>query len=167
MPIIRHATPGDLPALVSLESACFPPAEAATREALSARLAAYPNHFWLLFSDSVCGEGATLVSFVDGFCTDCTDLEDWMYEEATGHDESGRWQMIFGVNTHPAYRRRGFAGALLRTAIEEARTDGRAGLVLTCKQALIPWYASFGFACEGLSASVHGAVSWYQMRLTF
>ena len=45
MPIIRHATPGDLPALVSLESACFPPAEAATREALSARLAAYPNHF--------------------------------------------------------------------------------------------------------------------------
>ncbi|MGN1445534.1 MAG: GNAT family N-acetyltransferase, partial [Eubacteriales bacterium] len=98
MPIIRHAMPGDLPALVSLESACFPPAEAATREALSARLAAYPNHFWLLFPDAVCGGEAPLVSFVDGFCTDYADLEDWMYEDATGHEESGRWQMIFGVN---------------------------------------------------------------------
>ena len=74
MPIIRHAMPGDLPALIRLESACFPPAEAATKEALSARLAAYPNHFWLLFPDSSYGGEATLVSFVDGFCTDCADL---------------------------------------------------------------------------------------------
>ena len=41
------------------------------------------------------------------------------------------------------------------------------GLVLTCKDKLIHYYAKFGFVNEGVSASVHGNVTWYQMRLTF
>lgn len=52
-------------------------------------------------------------------------------------------------------------------AIEDARTQRRKGLVLTCKEALIHYYASFGFENEGISESVHGNVTWYQMRLTF
>lgn len=40
-------------------------------------------------------------------------------------------------------------------------------MVLTCKDALIPYYAKFGFVNEGVSASVHGNVTWNQMRLTF
>ena len=44
-----------------------------------------------------------LVAFVDGFVTNEPDLTDEMYEKASMHDESGAWQMIFGVNTIPAY----------------------------------------------------------------
>lgn len=44
---------------------------------------------------------------------------------------------------------------------------GRAGVVLTCKERLIPYYERFGFRNEGLSASTHGGETWYQMRLTF
>ena len=29
------------------------------------------------------------------------------------------------------------------------------------------YYAKFGFVSEGVSASTHGGVVWYQMRLTF
>ena len=75
--------------------------------------------------------------------------------------------MIFGVNTIPAYRRRGCAAQLLNRAIEDARAQGRKGLVLTCKDKLVHYYAKFGFVSEGISNSAHGGVVWYQMRLTF
>lgn len=52
-----------------------------------------------------------LIAFVDGMVTDMADLTDEMYEHAALHKEDGTWQMIFGVNTIPEYRRHGYAGA--------------------------------------------------------
>ena len=159
--ILRTATAHDLDALAAVEAACFPAAEAATREELAERLRTYGDHFWLLF------DGETLVSFVDGMVTDLPDLTDEMYADTSFHDENGAWQMIFGVNTLPAYRKQGFAGRLLERAIADAKAQGRKGLVLTCKDRLVHYYAKFGFVNEGVSESVHGGVTWYQMRLTF
>ncbi len=157
---IRAATLADLDAVAAVEALCFPAAEAATREEFAARIAHYGAHFWLLF------ENETLVSFVDGFVTDVADLTDEMYADATMHDENGAWQMIFGVNTVPACRRRGYAGMLLRRAIADARAQGRRGLVLTCKDARVDYYATFGFVDEGITPnSTHGGVVWHQMRL--
>ena len=61
--------------------------------------------------------------------------------------------------------RQGYAGQLLQQAIADARAQGRKGLVLTCKEALVHYYAKFGFVNEGVSGSTHGGVVWYQMRL--
>lgn len=158
---IRNAALKDLPAIAAVEAECFPAAEAATAEEFAGRLAHYANHFWLLFED---GE---LAAFVDGFCTDTPDLTDEMYADAALHDEAGAWQMIFGVNTLPRCRRRGYAEMLLRRAIADARVQGRKGLVLTCKEKLVHYYAKLGFVSEGVSGSTHGNVTWYQMRLTF
>jgi predicted GNAT family acetyltransferase len=83
------------------------------------------------------------------------------------HDEQGEWQMIFGVNTIPSYRCRGLAEMVLRRVIDDARAQGRKGLVLTCKDRLVHYYAKLGFVSEGISGSEHGGVVWYQMRLTF
>mgnify|MGYP002699323439 FL=1 len=108
------------------------------------------------------------MAFVDGFCTDTPDLTDEMYADAALHDENGAWQMIFGVNTLPTYRKYGYAGKLIRRAIEDAKQQGRKGLVLTCKDKLVPYYAKFGFQDEGVTdKSTHGNVVWHQMRLTF
>ena len=142
---IRNATMDDLQAIAAVEAACFPAAEAATAEEFAERLAHYADHFWLLF------EQGELVAFVDGAL----------------HDENGAWQMIFGVNTLPRCRCRGYAGLLLQRAIADARAQGRKGLVLTCKEKLLHYYAKFGFVNEGVSASTHGGVVWYQMRLRF
>lgn len=158
---IRHALPDDAPALAAIEAACFPPAEAASAAAIAARVAAYPTHFWLM------EDGGRIVSFVNGMVTDAPDLTDNMYENTGLHTETGRWQMIFGVNTLPDCRRQGCAAQLLARAIADARAQGRAGLVLTCKDALVHYYAKFGFADEGVSVSTHGGVVWRQMRLTF
>ena len=160
--IIRTANMEDLDAVASVEALCFPPAEAATKEAFAQRLQYYADHFWLIF------DGDRLVSFVDGFVTDQEDLEDEMYERASMHNENGAWQMIFGVNTIPDCRRKGYAGLLIQRAIDDARKQGRKGLVLTCKPKLVSYYGRFGFVDEGVSEkSVHGNAVWHQMRLTF
>ena len=159
--LIRTATLSDLDAIARVESECFPVQEAATREQFAGRLAHFAAHFWLMFDDE------KLVSFVDGMVSSSSDLSDDMYAHPELHDESGAWQMIFGVNTLPEYRRKGYAGQLIERAIEDSRAQGRKGLVLTCKAEKVHWYAKFGFVNEGVSESVHGGAVWYQMRLKF
>lgn len=159
--LIRTATIEDLDAVTTVEAECFPPSEAATRADFEHRLSHYGDHFWLMFDES------KLIAFVDGMVTDAADLTDEMYERAELHKESGAWQMIFGVNTIPEYRKHGYAGDLIKRAISDAKAQGRKGLVLTCKDKLIHYYAKFGFENEGVSESAHGDVVWNQMRLTF
>lgn len=158
---IRTATIEDLESISNVELQCFPIEEAATTKEIEERLRHYKNHFWLMFDDN------KLIAFVDGFVTDEPNLTDEMYEKADMHNENGSWQMIFGVNTIPEYRKNGYAGQLINKAIEDAREQGRKGLVLTCKEHLINYYSKFGFKNEGISNSTHGGAVWYQMRLTF
>ena len=159
--LIRHATIDDLCEITAIEAECFPEAEAAKTEDFKARLDVYPEHFWVLC------KGDKMIGFVNGMTTDEMDLTDAMYEQANMHNEEGAWQMIFGVNTLPEYRRQGYAEKILRQVICDAKEQKRKGLVLTCKDKLIHYYAKFGFVNEGISESVHGNVIWYQMRLTF
>ena len=159
---IRYATMADLDDIASVESECFPVLEAATKEEFEQRIKYYGNHFWLMFDND------KLIAFVDGFVTDEADLTDEMYENASMHDENGAWQMIFGVNTLPDYRRCGCAKELIKKAILDARKQNRKGLVLTCKESLVPYYSKFGFVDEGITdKSTHGNVLWHQMRLDF
>lgn len=158
---IRTATKDDIDIITAIEAECFPPAEAAPRSQFEDRLNHYANHFWLMF------DGDRLVSLVDGFVTDEEILTDEMFTDASLHNENGAWQMLFGVQTVPEYRNRGCAGELIKRAIADARAQGRKGLVLTCKERLIHYYARFGFVNEGLSPSEHGGAEWYQMRIRF
>lgn len=159
---IRYATMSDLDDIASVESECFPVLEAATKEEFEQRIKYYGNHFWLMFDEG------KLIAFVDGFVTDEANLTDEMYENASMHNENGAWQMIFGVNTLPEYRRCGYAKELIKKAILDARKQNRKGLVLTCKESLVPYYSKFGFVDEGITdKSTHGNVLWHQMRLDF
>lgn len=157
---IRHAGINDLERITELEQVCFPPEEAASAASFRERLKMYPNHFWILETDGTC------ISIINGMVTDAPDLTDDMYHNAAMHDENGKWQMIFGVETHPDYQRKGYAAILMNQVIEDAVSNHRAGLVLTCKEKLISYYEKFGFVNEGISGSQHGDAVWYQMRKT-
>ena len=158
---IRMATMEDLDEIAFVESECFPFEEAATKEKFAERIKEYGTHFWLMCEEE------KVIAFVDGMVTDEKNLTDEMYENASMHQEDGAWQMIFGVNTLPAYRNHSYAGELLKRAIADAKDQGRKGLVLTCKDRLVHYYAKFGFENEGVSESVHGNIVWNQMRLKF
>lgn len=158
---IRLATMEDLNAITEVEALCFPQAEAATKESFRKRLEVFPNHFWLLVNEE------RIVSIVNGMSTNLEKLQDEMFEDATMHDENGAWQMIFGVETIPEYRRQGCIERLMKHVISEVHSQGRKGLVLTCKADLVPYYEKLGFVNEGESESTHGGAVWFDMRLTF
>lgn len=159
--MIRKGTIEDAEILSKVEATCFLPNEAATSKEIQERLNVYANHFLLLFEED------RLISFIDGYCTNQRDLTDEMYSDTSMHDEDGDWQMIFGLNTLPSYQRQGYAAKIMNVMINMARQEKRKGLVLTCKDRLVPYYSKFGFKNEGVSSSVHGGVVWYQMRLEF
>lgn len=160
--IIRTADINDLKDIAAVEAECFPKAEAATAEDFADRLKYYANHFLLMY------DGEKLAAFIDGFVTDEPNLTDEMYARANMHNENGAWQMIFGVNTVPEYRRQGLAGRLISETVKIAKKEGRHGLMLTCKDELVPYYTKFGCINKGITdKSVHGNVKWNQMRLSF
>ena len=159
---IRNGRISDVDELTAIEAECFPAAEAAERKSFEDRLKHYADHFWILEDDN-----GKIISFVNGMVTDEEHLTDKMYENASMHNENGAWQMIFGVNTLPEYSKKGYAEAVLRRVIDDAKKHGRKGLVLTCKEKLIHFYGKLGFVDEGVSDSKHGGVVWHEMRLTF
>lgn len=156
---IRNATLKDLDEINRLEQAAFPVEEAATKEALKQRLETFPNHFWLLERDG------KLVSMVNGMVTDSETLADDMYRHAELHDENGKYQMMFGVETDPDFWHRGYASILMKEAIKDCREDSRKGIILTCKEEHIPFYEKLGFVNKGVADSTHAGKTWYLMEL--
>lgn len=160
--MIRKASMADLEAVAYMELCCFPEAEAATIESFEKRIAVFGDCFWLLEN-----EEGTLIGMINGMATDEPMLRDEMFENAALHNPNGEWQMIFGVETIPEYRHKGCASMIMKRVIEDCKEVGRKGIVLTCKDQLVPYYERFGFINEGKSASVHGGAVWYDMRLCF
>lgn len=158
---IRIATMDDLDQIAALEAVCFPPAEAASKKQFRERLSVFGDHFWLLFVDG------QLASCINGMVTDRETICDEMFADAGMHDEGGKWQSLFGVMTHPSYQRQGYAAKLMEHVIAESRKQGRKGVILTCKDRLIHYYAKFGYENQGVSGSEHGGAVWYDMTLTF
>jgi len=158
---IRLATMQDLDEITAVEAVCFPPAEAADREAFRKRLEIFPNHFWVMEMDG------KIISVINGMVTNIPVLTDEMFADASMHKEDGKWQMIFGVETLPEYRNSGYIRELMNRVIEDTRKAGRKGLMLTCKEELIPFYEKFGYVNEGVSMSKHGGAVWYDMRICF
>lgn len=158
---IRQATMDDLDTLTAIEAASFPPEEKATRESFAARLAVFSDCFLL-----ACDDGRP-VALIDGMVTDRRTIADEMFEDAALHNPDGAWQSIFGFCALPEARGRGFAPALMKAFIEKARGEGRKGVILTCKEKLIDYYAGYGFCLKGVSQSEHGGAVWYDMEIVF
>lgn len=158
---IRKATIADLDLLTKIEKTCFPESEAASKKCIKERLLIYPDCFWLLEDNN------KVVSFINGMITNQKNINDIMFDNAKLHNPDGKYQAIFGVNTLPDYRNRGLAGLLMNEVINETYKQGRKGCILTCKDTLIPFYMKFGYKSNGLSKSVHGGATWYDMILEF
>ena len=159
--IIRPVEKTDLDAVTAVEAICFPAAEAATRESFEQRIAAFPECFFVAEYEG------NIIGFINGCVTDERTIRDEMFEDSSLHNPNGCYQSIFGLDVIPEYQRQGIAAELMNHLIEDARIKGRKGLILTCKDRLIHYYAKFGYKNLGVSASVHGGAVWYDMLLEF
>ena len=104
---------------------------------------------------------------INGCVTDDETISDILFEYSSRHNPHGRYQSIFGLDVLPGWQHKGIATILMTYLIHKAMDSGREGLILTCKERLIPFYESFGYQNLGVSASTHGGAVWYDMLLAF
>lgn len=159
--LIRAVRPEDLAQVADVEKRCFPEAEAASLESFRQRIQAFPESFL------VAEEKERIIGFINGCVTDQRTIRDEMFSDVSCHQPKGKYQAIFGLDVIPEHRRRGVAASLMEQLISEAREKGRKGLILTCKERLIPYYERLGYRNLGVSRSVHGGAVWYDMILEF
>ena len=77
---IRTAVPADLDAVVQVEAACFPAAEAADRKSLKERLDVFPQSFL------VAEDGNRIIGFINGAVTNERTIGDEMFEDTSLHE---------------------------------------------------------------------------------
>lgn len=159
---IRPARAEELEQISAVEAECFPAAEAASRDDFAHRLETCSESFFVAVTKK--GE---IIGFVNGCCSDDSHLADELYHDSSLHNPQGGYQMIFGLNVRPAYRRQGIGEALMRHMIESAKIRGKKAVVLTCKEHMVTFYSRLGYRFFGLSDSNHGGASWYLMRYEF
>lgn len=159
---IRFAKQEEGEILAKIEACCFPPAEAASREAVLERLAAFPENF--LVAET---EEGKIAGFINGGTTDQPYLPDEFYHDVRLHKKDGAYQTVFGLDVLPEYRRQGIAEKLIDRLVALSEERGKTGVILTCKEHLIHYYERRGFVKYGVADSEHGGATWYDMRLIF
>lgn len=158
---IRMAEPRDLDELAHVERVCFPAVEAASKASLKERTAVFPESFFVAEAEG------KIIGFINGCATDECRIRDEMFENSGLHKADGAYQSVFGLDVLPEYRKMGIAAALMNHLIADAKTRGRSGLFLTCKDRLTAYYSKFGYKNMGISDSTHGNAVWYDMILEF
>ncbi len=156
---IRNVLPSDLERVTEIEATCFPAAEAAPKDAFKDRISVFPGGFFVAELDN------EIIGFINGGATDKDHIEDDFFGNMGLHKNDGKNLVIFGLDVHPKYQRRGFAKELMLHFIEEAKKSGKEKVLLTCKEHLIGYYEGFGYVNEGVSESQHGGAKWYDMYL--
>jgi GNAT superfamily N-acetyltransferase len=156
---IRNVTEADLDGCYEVEIACWPPEEAAAKETVERRIAAFPQGFFVAESDG------RVIGMLNSCCTDREDLGDEELKQLVGHDVDGRNMVVFAVGVLPRFRKQGVAAALMLRFIRLARELNKEDVLLICKSDLVAYYERFGFVHAGLSRSTHGGATWQQMVL--
>lgn len=142
---IRHATMDDLEIITLIETTSFHKTEAAKKEEIKERIQLNGDFFWLL------DDFGEVLAFVHGLPTNAENLSDDMFHTREKYDINGAWLMLLSVATHPEQRFKGYAQRVMRQVIADSREQDRKGIVLTCKEQLIPFYRKFGFFKEKIN----------------
>lgn len=157
--IISNAAIGDIDALYEIESLSFSKEKAASRDAFEYRLNNFPQWFYKAEYKG------RIVGLIDGSPSNKKYITDDLYQADGDFDEQGENLLIFGLAVHPDFRRRGIAHKLMKHILRMAKESGKKRASLTCKESLITFYESFGYRNYGISESVIGNVTSYDMEI--
>ncbi|XP_043556113.1 uncharacterized N-acetyltransferase C9.02c-like isoform X2 [Chiloscyllium plagiosum] len=155
---LRTLSDGDVAAAWALETAGYPPEEAASLAKLQYRQREAGELFLGHFVDD------QLIGFVCG----TRSLEDHLTEESMDvHEPTGTTICIHSVCVDGAWRRRGVALGLLRGYVARAALTlpPPRRICLLSHQQLLPLYTKAGFTMLGLSSVSHGPEAWYECAI--
>uniref|UniRef100_UPI00398F0370 uncharacterized protein n=1 Tax=Pristiophorus japonicus TaxID=55135 RepID=UPI00398F0370 len=155
---IRTLTEGEVPAAWALETAGYPPEEAASLAKLQYRQREAGELFLGHFIED------QLIGFVCGTRSFAEHLTERSMDV---HEPAGTTVCIHSVCVDRAWRRRGIAlGLLLRYVGLVLRTLPAVGRIcLISHRHLLPLYTKAGFTLVGPSSVTHGAEAWHECAL--
>lgn len=142
-----------------IERICFAPEVACKEKSMIERAQNAPE-FFLVAEDRETGK---IAGFLNGIATKESKFRDEFFMDISLHDPQGENVMLLGLDVLPKYRGQGLAKALVREYVRRERELGRRSLILTCENKKIGMYKRMGFVDQGISASVLGGVTWYEM----
>lgn len=157
--IISNAAISDIDALHEIEALSFSEEKAASYEAFEYRLSNFPQWF---YKAEYKGK---IVGLIDGSPSNKKYITDDLYQADGGFDEQGENLLIFGLAVHPDFRKQGIAHKLMKHILSIAKEHGKKRVSLTCKETLITFYESFGYKNHGISESVIGDITSYDMEI--
>ena len=106
---IRQVKLDDLEIITRIEMTCFPSSEAASKKAFEERINIYPKGFF------VAEINHNIIGFINGGATNDDHIEDAFFGSMKLHQEDGKNLVIFGLDVHPNYQRKGYARAVRET----------------------------------------------------
>jgi len=156
---IRQVTIYDLDACYAVESRCFLPSEAASRETIETRINLFPQGFLVAELNNV------IVGMVNSGATNKEDISDEAFKAMVGHEHDGANIVIFSLAVLSEFQKQGVAKQLMVQFIEVSKKLGKQKIMLICKSNLVDYYQKYGFVYVGESASTHGGSEWHEMHL--
>ena len=112
---VRNVTDQDLEACFAVESRCFFPSEAASKEKIEKRIKVFPQGFLVAELDG------TVIGHINSGSTNKEDITDKEFKDLVGHDNEGRNIVIFSLAILPEFQKKGIARQLMARFIEESR----------------------------------------------
>lgn len=155
---IRRVERRDLDDCFRLEKQCYDPLEVAPRDFIEKRIEIYPDGFY------VAEYGGEIVGMVNSGATHKNDITDEELKYLIGHVRNGRNCVIFSLVVHPGYRGKGIARRLMEKLIDSAEQKEKQKILLLCRDRLIEFYRSLGFAYSGPANARLGADILHQMH---
>ena len=157
--IFKNADIGDIPQIMQIENECFPPNEAETVQAVSARIAAAPELFIVALDE----DSGRIMGFINGISTNEASFRDEFFTDTSLHDPDGCNVMVISLEVLPSCRNAGLGHMLIDKLLARARLYGKRQVAFICHEALIKKYERMGFKLRGISDSRWGGGSWFEM----
>ncbi|UPK99667.1 hypothetical protein LCI18_010602 [Fusarium solani-melongenae] len=194
---VRQLNINDLERSVVVETAAFPPAEAATREKIEYRLTVCPElcvGLFLRAGAELPAQAPQDVAFITEGASDDDVLighvistmstnkpvrdEDMAYppewkanpqaDYKVGHKKNGTTIALHALAVSPKYQRSGFGKALMAAYIGQMKKAGKAERIsILTYDRLVPYYQKLGFEHYGKSESEYAGVAWHDLSYVF
>jgi len=149
---LAKATLSEVDSISTLEAASFPADEAASPEAIRARITEAGGFFWTYRRS----DESEIIGFVNGTCT----LSEVIHHESMSkHEASGRTLVVHSVTISPNERRKGLGSQMLLQYIQKMTINTTIDrILLLSKSDMLTFYVNCGFKLISLSNVSHGQV---------
>nr|WP_197458316.1 GNAT family N-acetyltransferase [Streptococcus sp. DD10] len=154
---IRNVQLSDWEELVRLENLNFSEEEAASPAALKERIE------WIADTFLVADFHGQIAGYIVGPAIFSRHLTDDLFAKVTVNPKEGGFIAIQSLSVSPDFQGQGVGTLLLAALKERASEQNRQGINLTCHDNLLSYYEMNGFRDEGISDSVHGGTTWFDM----